>query len=286
MLASLALLTLCVQPTDWEFVKGGITSGISGMTLLEAGDDSARFLIVHDNKLEGQGRAAIVTTSRGDRPHYEPLTWEGSPLPADLEALSALPGSKKFLATTSKGEGYIIELATGSVRVQSSFKLEPIPNTNYEGATLQTLGGKVWLVWGHRGALPEPGKLFWSEFDLDAGKPVGPVGSRDVGLPWPTAETSRGISDLSIDASGTLFLSASSDFGDDGPFQSVLYVAGVFAVDAGRLTFHASTPVRLWWSSNHKVEALELVPGRSGGLVLGTDDENQGGSIWHNLWLK
>jgi len=286
MLASLALLTLCPPSSDWEFVKGGITSGISGMSLLAAGDDFARFLIVHDNKVDGQGRAAVVTTRRGDRPLYEALTWDGSPFPVDLESLSAIPGSSNFLAMTSKGEGYVIEASPKAVRVQSTFKLSPVPNTNYEGATLQLLGGRTWLVWGHRGALPEPGKLFWSEFDVPTGKPVGTVSSQDVSVPWPTAETSRGVSDLRVDPSGTLFLTASSDFGDDGPFQSVLYVGGVFRVEGGTLALQPSTPVRLWWSSDQKVEALELVPGRSGGIALGTDDENLGGSLWHNLWLK
>lgn len=286
MLASLALLFLTSPHSEWEFVQGGITSGISGMSLLEATDDTASFLIVHDNKAEGQTRAAVVTTRRGDRPHYRPLAWEGSPLPVDLESLARIPATNKFVAMTSKGEGFVIEQTPGAVRVLSTFNVSPIPKANYEGASLQALDGKLWLAWGHRGALPELAKLSWCEFDPQTAKPAGAVQTADVQVPWPTAETSRGISDLRIDTSGTLFLTASSDFGDDGPFQSVLYAAGVFTVDAGRLVFRPSTPVRLWWSNDHKVEAVELIPGRSGGIVLGTDDENQGGSLWHNLWLK
>jgi hypothetical protein len=42
----------------------------------------------------------------------------------------------------------------------------------------------------------------------------------------------------------------------------------------------ASSLAPLYRVNGHKIEALEFLPGLSGGKILGTDDENQGSSIY------
>jgi hypothetical protein len=101
--------------------------------------------------------------------------------------------------------------------------------------------------------------------------------------PLPTETKTRGIADLRLDPSGDGTLWAASAFdpdSDDGPFAGAVRCLGRMSVDAGgRLTFDATTGGSILHLSPHKVEAIDRVPGPSGGFALASDDENLGGSF-------
>ena len=285
MIIALALAALQGPLQGWQFVRPGILSGPGGMALIEEQGNRAKFLIVHDNKKPGEARIAYVTLIRDGNPVYAELKWPGEALPVDLESLSAIPGQPTlFLAGTSAGAVYVLEVKGEALAIKGEFPLPEIPEkSNFEGLTVQTFGSRSLMVWGHRGANPELARLHWCDFDIATLKPKGAVQKQEIQVPWPAAEGARGISDLKLDRSGTLYLTAAADAGDDGPFQSVLYVGGAFQV-TGEATFRESNGTRLMWTDQHKIEAFDLVPGKSGGVVFGTDDENLGGYVWSNLW--
>jgi hypothetical protein len=97
--------------------------------------------------------------------------------------------------------------------------------------------------------------------------------------PYP-GHAVRHASDLSVTDSGRLLIASASDEGDDGPFDAAVTDAGSVSLDRSgrvRLTV-AHLPGILRKFSGHKIEAVDCVPG-SGTAVLGTDDENAGGSL-------
>jgi len=289
-IATVALFFLVSQTVlsqQWRPVRGGLPFGISGMTLLEQQSDSRSFLIAHDNKAEGQGRLAIVTIKGEESPQYLPLTWpSGTALPIDLESLTAVPGTSEltFMAATSAGNVYHFRLGDSNrnVSILKVFDLPDIPKeSNFEGFTLQKINGQLIAVWAHRGQDLNPAVLYWGRLDLNTYQ-ITPVGSARVQVPLPISAV-RHISDLKVDPAGILFISSAADNGDDGPFESAVYVAGAFAVQNQQITFQQNSQLLpLYRFKYHKVEAIELVPGQTGGIIVGSDDENMGGSVYLN----
>jgi hypothetical protein len=256
---------------------------ISGIALVEHSEQRTTFIIVHDNKSPGEQHAALLTVSGRDKSRYTPLDWDGSDIPVDLEAITSVPGdSTSFMALTSAGRVFHIRLAPehNSVDVIQSFDLPSIPaDSDFEGIALQVVDGLLLVTWAERGLDAKPATLFWSRFDLRS-HTFSQVGYAAVRVPYPTANV-RHISDVKVDPNGAVFVSAAANPGNDGPFVSAVYDIGTFAVkDTGQVVFKPAaslTPLRQF--SNHKVEALELIPGESGGRAFGSDDENSGSAI-------
>jgi len=98
---------------------------------------------------------------------------------------------------------------------------------------------------------------------------------------YPTAYT-RHVSDIKVDRSGAVFISSTSDPGNDGPFASAVYFAGTFNFcDSQKISFVQSPVLTLLFTFDyHKVEAVEFVPGANGGMAFGTDDENLGAAVY------
>ncbi|MGK7872399.1 MAG: hypothetical protein AB4426_03515 [Xenococcaceae cyanobacterium] len=275
-----------VLTQSWLPVRGGITFGISGMALVEQQKDFLSFLIVHDNKGgEDEGRFALLTVEGKNPPEYFPLNLPASvDLPIDLEAVTAVPGQGKptFMASTSFGKVYHLDLGEANNKVSpiKVFDLPDIPRgSNFEGFALQEIDGQLLAVWAHRGADEEPAVIYWGLLDLQTYE-ITQQGSASLRVPWPVCNV-RHISDLKIDPAGILYITAAMDNGNDGPFQSAVYVAGVFSLQGNQIRFRQNQAlVPLYRLPNHKVEAIELIPGATGGVILGTDDENMGSSIW------
>lgn len=280
----LALLGSTASAQTWRPVASGKTKGISGLATLPTSDAGRSFLVVHDNKKPDQVRVATVTVSGNQPPRYAPLTWLGDDLPVDLEALAAIPDTPgTYIALTSKGAAFHIryDAEKKGVTVLKRFDL---PNagdkTEFEGFDLHRFGDTLLAVWADRGDTKTPGMLYWATLDLKTFT-FGNRFSAPVSVPFPTTET-RPISDLRIDAGGTVFVTASRDPGDEGPFESALYTVGSFHKTDDDVDFTANpAPIRLRVFADHKIEALELVPGPTGGIVFGTDDEDFGGWL---LW--
>ncbi|MFP4123163.1 hypothetical protein [Coleofasciculus sp.] len=273
-----------VQAQPWRPVRGSILFGISGMVLLEQQEGSTSFLIVHDNKGVGEGRLAMIRVTGEQAPEYFPINWSNQPLPVDLEALTAVPGQSEptFMALTSSGTVYHFRLNGNhqNVSVLNVFNLPNLPEgTNLEGFALQQIDDKLLAVWAHRGNNEEPGVLYWGVLDLETNE-ITPQGSASLTVPFPV-DNVRHISDIKVDSAGVVYITSASDKGNDGPFQSAVYVVGGFSLQDNRIVFRQNQAlIPIYYLNYHKVEAIELVPGTAGGIFLGTDDENMGSSIW------
>jgi len=285
--AALVLVPQAVLSQQWRPVRGGIQFGISGMTLLGSQSGSDSFLVVHDNKEKSQGRLAIITIKGQDSPQYSPMNWpSGTDLPIDLESLTAVPGTSNptFMAATSAGKVYYFSLdaSNQNISILKVFNLPNIPQkSNFEGFALQKINGELIAVWAHRGAYKEPARVYWGRLNLNTYQ-ITPIDAARLEVPWPISDV-RHISDIKIDPAGVVFITSASDKGDDGPYESAVYVAGAFGSRNQSITFQQNSQlVPLYRFKHHKIEAIELVPGQTGGMIVGSDDENMGSSVYLN----
>lgn len=280
-----ALTSSQVLSQQWRPIRGGILFGISGICLSDKQKDALSFLIVHDNKQAGQARLATITLTGKEQLQYSPLVWPTSPeLPDDLEAITVVPsgGAPSYMVSTSSGKVYHLKLnaSTKEVSILKVFNLPGVPKeSNFEGFALQEINGTPLAVWAHRGADAEAAVIYWGKLNLTTYQ-ISQIDSARFKVPWPEADV-RHISDLKVDPSGILFISAATDTGDDGPFSSAVYAVGAFNSSGNRVTFQQNSQfVPLYRLPHHKVEGIELVPGPAGGMVFGTDDENMGSSLY------
>jgi hypothetical protein len=281
-----ALLFLCKQvwAQEWQPVRGGIPFGISGIALLEQQTNSLNFLIAHDNKQKNQGRLATISIKGKNTPEYFPLNWQSNiTLPIDLEALTSVPGtSNSFIAIASSGKAYHLKFqpANKTISVIKEFNLSAIPpESNLEAFALQDIDNKLVAVWAHRGEGEQPAIIYWGTIDLTKYQ-ITNLGSANFKVPFPTGKV-RHISDLKIDSAGIVYITSASDAGDDGPFQSAVYVAGYMSWRSNKLVWRQSLQLLpLYRTDYHKIEGMELVPGAAGGLIVGTDDENFGSYVY------
>lgn len=284
ILGTVLLKPQLVKAGEWRPVKGGKPYGISGIALVRLQGDFSSFLVVHDNKLPEQGRLALVDIQGERQPEYTPLQWPANvEMPMDLEGLTVVPGVglPTFMAATSSGRVYHLQLnADNSLSVLKIFDLPNLPpGSNLEGFALQYIDGMLLAVYAHRGAGAEPGVIYWGVLDLAAYQ-LSQQGSTNLEVPWPGGPV-RHVSDLKVDPAGVIFVSSARDTGDDGPFESAVYVVGVFAGGDRQILFRQNPSLTpLYRFDFRKIEALELVPGETGGLIVGSDDENMGGSLF------
>jgi len=270
----------------WRKIGDGKLMGIGGMVLLGREGDELSFLVVHDNKKEGETRAGILRCKGDGEPRYERLHWPGAQPPADLEALTAIPGaSGEYLAATSKGKVYRIkaEVSQQSVEVMQDF---PIPGateeSEIEGFTLAKLGNDIVAAWADRGDGDKGATFSWGTFNPKENKLVV-TQSTTLKVPWPE-KNARDVSDIRIDHAGAVFVTSAYESEDDASeatFASAVYLAGVFEHDGEKVGFIGNTELtRLYHFEGRKVEALELVSGPKGGVVMATDDETRGSSVY------
>ncbi|MEH2325740.1 MAG: hypothetical protein V7K32_19685 [Nostoc sp.] len=285
VLGALLLISQQVWAQDWRPVRGGIPFGISGMALIEQQTNKLDFLIVHDNKQKNQGRLAIISIKGKNQPEYFPLNWPSNiELPIDLEALTSVPEKTKFsfIALSSSGKAYYIRLepVKKTISIIKEFDLPGIiQGNNFEAFGLQNIDGKLVAIWGHRGEREQPATIFWGMFDL-AKYQITLVGSANLKVPFPSGNV-RHISDIKVDPVGIVYITSASDGGDDGPFQSAVYVAGYLGFRGNKIAWRQNSQlVPLYRSNYHKIEGIELVPGAEGGVIVGTDDENLGSYVY------
>jgi hypothetical protein len=275
---------------DWQKIGDGKLRSISGMVVLAAGPpressedrQELELLVVHDSKKPGETRLAVVAIA-GEQIEYRPLQWPAdAPAPQDLEAISAVPGAPgEFAVLASEGKVVWLTLADQCVNVVATTTLPEIPSgANFEGLSVQSVGGQCVIAWGHRGAGVDRGVLFWGLLDPQT-KAISAVGKAaiEVPSPPPTDANTRHIAELKLDANGVVWAAAASDPGDDGPYTSVVYTLGVLHTDEREVRFDANRDLTCLWTFERKIEALELIGGARGGILFGTDDENAGGWI-------
>lgn len=271
--------TSATKPADgWHKVQDGKLMGIGGMALLSREGDDFSFLVVHDNKKADQPRAGILRCKRNGEVEYDQLNWPGK-LPEDLEALTAIPKvSREYLAVTSKGEVYRIKVRTSRKEVEVIANCK-IPNAlkmgEIEGFALAALGDEIVAAWADRGDGEQPANFSCGKFNPERNE-LTADGPTKITVPWP--ENARDISDIRIDNAGTVFISSAMENGDH--LASAVYMAGVLKCDGQKVFLSKDKLTELFRFVGRKVEALELVSGPKRDLVLATDDENQGSSIY------
>lgn len=268
---------------EWKLVGESITEGISGLAWTGNTAEGAGFLAVHDNKQPGQRRLSHIRRDPRGQIQVRPLTWKTEPLPVDLEAICRIPGhTAGYLALTSKGALYrfTFDVSTSEITVEAA--PAGVPNAaeerQFESFDVQHVGAATVACWADRGDKDAPGVIFCSTLDT-ATLTFGEPQPLEVRAPWPTAHT-RHISDLRLLTNGTIIAASASDPGDDGPFAGAVYIAGSLQPVGDTLQLSPSlVPSRLFTTTTRKIEALELVPGADGGMVLGSDDENRGAAV-------
>ncbi|MEH2170253.1 MAG: hypothetical protein V7K41_27110 [Nostoc sp.] len=63
--------------------------------------------------------------------------------------------------------------------------------------------------------------------------------------------------------------------------KTAVYVAGYLRLRGNKIVWRQNSQfVPLYHSDYHKIEAMELVPGAEGGVVVSTDDENLGSYVY------
>ena len=290
MIAVLLLLSIdsVLSAPVWSEVPGGKLYGISGMVLL-AKESPTEFLVVHDNWDDAEPRLGIVTP--GSNPvRYRPLKWTTANPPDDLEAISSVPGKEgQFLALSSNGWLYPLTVSKANVAPQTGFQLSKLPpKLDVEGLSVQKLAGQLVIAWGHRGAGTILGQLYYGLLDLEKEKVTWfDKAEIKVDFPSPNDPHTRHIADLKIDENGIVWATATNDPDpnaqgqDKGPFVSAVYILGVLRASKESVQFEVSTQRAPLWIFDRKVEALELVPGRDGGIAFGAEDEDLGGWIYY-----
>ncbi|MFF3836374.1 hypothetical protein [Streptomyces sp. NPDC001930] len=278
LLALLATAPAVAAPEDWQRVGTDTRSGVSGIA-----HEGVGALVVHDNKRTGHQRLSRLTYAEGPAT-VAPLTWTGAE-PVDLEAIEAVPGAPgEYLALAARGIVYRVKVDGGTATVLDHSPLPEIgEGDDFESFALVSRDGRFAALWADRGAgTDRPATLYAAPLSFASWGQVlfGAVSRRVHRSTYPTDAGTRHISDITVTDAGRILVGSASDAGDDGPFDSAV-------TDAGRVTLSAAGRVRISLDAapkvlgtfpGYKIEALECLPG-TGDALLGTDDENAGGSV-------
>ena len=260
----------------WVFISDKRELSISGIATTTSEDT---YLVVHDNKKKGQLRAGLVNLSADSL--YSGLGWPVKDLPIDLEALTNISGMKdQYIAMGSWGFCYwlALDLNTNRLNLIKEFRIPGSgPPLNLESLVLWFAGDSWYIAWAHRGSVEEPSILFWGLIDIFSENiSIQVIDSVLVEVPWPIM-AKRNMSDMVMDNNGNLWTSATSDPGDDGPYESGIYKIGKFQKQNDKMEFFIadSFPKQFVFQRN-KVEALTIAGNK---MVFATDDENLGAAI-------
>lgn len=261
-------------------------------------------LAVHDEKANDLGhRLGVLTVVGGKDPMYTPVcvVWSSrGDRPSDLESICAIPGRNlEFLAAESGGyyekgkygRVFHVQMFNNNNTWTATIKgVIPLPRDteNVEGiACVATRNGSLLMILAERGGGKKnaQGKLRWGRLDLGS-YTLDMLGEKTFAAPdWPDATMNRDCADLFIDEDDRLWIVATEDSGDVGPFRSVIYNAGCIAPDDPDLIHLHASPKAVWHLDGLKVEAIGPGIVQGSQLTFGTDDENYGG-IWRPLFGK
>lgn len=265
----LSFLSLVIAQDKWYQIHGSRQFSISGVAKFEKG-----FLVVHDNKKKKQPRISYLDKSFKLRK----LVWPEPKLPYDLEALHKMPHyTNKFIAMESTGKAYLFFVDPFDFRIEliQTFTLPGISNKmNLEGlAVFNSAQGQV-FIYGDRGSNKRSSTLITALYE-PANHNIYEVNKFVIELPFPENDK-RNIADLAIDNNGGVWTVATSDPGNDGPFQTAIYHIGQMS-NVGTFNFnHPSLLKPLMIIDNQKVEAMIFNKER---LILMTDNENFGATF-------
>ncbi|WP_370942744.1 hypothetical protein AB5J62_27120 [Amycolatopsis sp. cg5] len=275
-LAAVAFPATAQADDGWQSIGEGMTAGVSGIAVLSRHAGRIDALVVRDNKKPGENRALRVRLKGGKVTGAEPLEWPGE-LPVDLESVEPVPGRPgEYIALASAGKGFHIRVSGLCLTVLGTFTVpKGDAADNYESFALKKVDGRLFAVWADRGQDARPATLYSAAFDV-AKLTFGAVKSLPFRVSYPAKDV-RHASDLEITKDNRVLITAASDPGDAGPFDSAVYAAGTLRAD-GSITLTA-TPVKIGDYPGHKIEALTCLTDSCGRVLYGTDDEQGGGRV-------
>lgn len=293
------LLTLLLSSVDEQgearsAATSGIQTDISGLAWVE-GDT---FLAVHDAKNPEENDRPRVSLLRLPK-SLEGVSWQHLQvdwpqplgLSSDLESVARIPDSN-YLLLVESGEAsssgrsfrraFLSRLTDAELAIVSFIEL-PDTFRNIEGSAVARFGNRLVFICAERGDGRPETTVYWAELQLEPLK-IGEFQQtrfRPVGFAGPDR---RPVSAIESDGRGRIYIASAHDPDDDnGPFQSVIWLAGRVALDGRnrvRLIFDR-IPRRIATLDGLKVESLAIREGSDGKneLFAGTDDENYGGVL-------
>jgi hypothetical protein len=262
---------------------------LSGLAWLK--EDS--FLAVHDSKNldSNQPRVSLITLPQSAKGlSWQPLTidWESvGGIAMDLESITPIPDTNLFILAESsnyqkhRGRLFLMKFENSD--------LKPIAITdwpqsiiNIEAIATTKLNNQFYFFYAERGAAQPSTNICWTTLSVEPFS-IGDCHATRFSTADPTPHI-RQISDLAIDASGTIYIASAFDPNqDNGPFKSSVWKIGKVELDQTNLPQINLVP------ENHaiaeidgfKVESLALrpTPNQQPEIFIGTDDENYGGTI-------
>ena len=229
------------------------------------------WLVVHDNKRINQPRVSLLSKNN----QLKDLTWPHSSLPYDLEAIHLIPNyDNQYVLMESTGKCYriIVNPDTEEIRLKGEFKLPGLSESmNLEGLALIESNGVLKVFYGDRGSDSRPSTLFFADYNVKQND-ITVVRSYSFSL-LESMSDKRNIADLVFDRKGNLWSAATSDPGNDGPFETKLFRVGKMSKQG---SFSLTRPMKSSKTfESEKVEAMTIF---KNGILLLTDNENLGSS--------
>ena len=257
------------QNLDWSKIHSTREFSISGVAKFQKG-----YLIVHDNKKKGQARISFLDSSL----EIKELIWPEKKLPYDLEGIfKTFSSNYKYVVMESTGKCYTLTINPSDFRIDilNTFVLPQISGKmNLEGISIFNSNQGVVISFGDRGSNSRPSTIFTAFFNEKNNK-ITNINKTVFSLPRPT-KFRRNIGDIAIHANGNVWVSATSDPGNNGPFSSYLYNIGNISKEGYFQMNHPDLLKPVIAIDGQKIEAMVF---NENSLILMTDNENFGSTM-------
>ncbi len=268
----------------WGWMPAGIEP-ISGLVLLRSSPRLV-FLAAHDATSPGGYPLSIIEFKDGVLSDQWPVSLTDAP--ADIEGLARLSSSRYCLINSA---GTVLTFTLNEDETEATEIIrQGVAGSPWSGdSQIESLSiRKLWnqnvAIWATRGNGATPSRIFFGVVSEGGNVFTAnyPTPSTFYSAPWPTPDQ-RHINALHIDKAGIVYASAATDQGNSGPFSSAIYRIGSFANGSPLPVFTLDgSPTEIYRTTNHKSEAIAAVNEDNAdfGLILGSDDESLGGSIF------
>jgi len=262
--------------------------------------DARRYIVVNDAPADAGGpRLGLIDVGPHLQPHYTelPANWADVGGPAGgLEAVCAIPGrAGEFLAAEGAYAGdrlgrvfhFAVERDSGGAATARMIRAMRLPRLygRIEGLAVgRAANGELVLILGEGGEAGAPAKLSWGPLELSVDALTFRIeGDLTVQAPWPgDAAGVRDCTDLLIDGRNRLWIVATAEAGQRGPFRSVIYRFGEFDARRRRPMLSLDPLEPMWVLDGFRVRAAALAPGDDESLCVLSDDGALGGA-WRPL---
>lgn len=269
------------QNIPWGWMPAG-PNPISGAVVLRS-VPTLDILAVHDYHANGAIRFSRLIFEDGVLVENNAVRWVGGPEPVGLEALDRF-NDELFAAVTSNGTIFMVKMNWNQMAITDVSNgpiSDYVPGTEIEAFATMRFPDLVLAIWATRGGPSDPAVISWGTVG-ESGGTSDVAGTVEFTTSFPAANQ-RHIAALRVAQNGDVYATSTSDPGDDGPFSSAAYKIGKLSRVGDNASFALDpVPTELYRSFSHKAEGIAGLPGDDFdlGLILASDDENFGGSIY------